>query len=218
MPRAQHDLHRRQQQREGREDEQERSAEASQILARVPVALFVVPKYDTAVGQPGLAKEDSVVEPRKAELAVVITRRDGIVGQVVEVPDEADEGGEANFLGDQMGCLREGQVGWMLDQDAVASQETERLAAEPLELGRIISGFGVVLREIGGPESMVQEAMRNGLEEDDVAVPNEMELWVFGNGDGTLFDDLLVERVDVAAGLFGDEPEVGVEGVQERGF
>jgi len=62
-------------------------------------------------------------------------------------------------------------------------------------------------------EIVIEQKLRDGLDVDLGPAPGQMETRVLGGNDSSSLGEVPVQRVDVGAGRFGGEPEVGVQRV-----
>lgn len=56
---------------------------------------------------------------------------------------------------------------------------------------------------------MIHQTMRNGLAVDNVIVPNEVEAWILGDGNGSFCTIILVQSIDVRCSSFREDVEIG---------
>ena len=108
---------------------------------------------------------------------------------------------------------RELEVGLVLDEVGVRAQEAEGGTGDVGAVALVVDGRGFGF-EVEMPEGGGEEVFGDGLEEDLVVDPDEVEVRVLGEDNSAALDELVRQGGDVAAVLGGEEPEVLAELVE----
>jgi len=168
---------------------------------------------DVEVGQVQAKQKRRAVDARQPQLAIVKTSRALLVLDVLEGADKVAVllvAGQlaVRLLGDQPDLARKQVVGLVLDEEIVAAHEAEggledvrvRILDVRPEGGRV---------EVGG----------DGLDEDALVVPHQVQAWMLVYDDLALAGFLVVQRGDVSEGgsLDKDVAHEGEEGVDLLG-
>lgn len=118
-----------------------------------------------------VAEERPDVEPRQADLAVVVAQRDLAVAHLGVGLDEAAPRRPVDSPGDELELLREVKVGFVDDQLRVRPQEAASLGVKAVRFGSLATAAA---REMQVPDLGAEEVLWYRLDKDPLIVPQEM--------------------------------------------